>query len=112
MRKCITGTASGGALHPRHRGAHALAFDSYAFRLQLVCNPKPEETIRSTGNSVRATMHQRSTDVIGDDGELAWPFADTRERSIDIVEEPLGEPGSLPVVRTDCARARVCSAEN
>jgi hypothetical protein len=29
---------------------------------------------------------------------LEWPLVDARERPIDIIEKPIGEPGSLVVV--------------
>jgi len=53
---------------------------------------------RSKINSIRERVQQRSTDVAGNRGELEWPFPNARERSVDIADEPLGEPGSIVLV--------------
>ena len=49
-------------------------------------------------NSVRRGVQQCSANFARHGGELKWPPADTRERSVDIAEEALGEPGSLVLV--------------
>ena len=49
-------------------------------------------------DSVREGVQQCSANLARHGGELKWPLADTRERSVDIAEEPLGEPGSLVLV--------------
>src|SRR5215203_4236148 len=49
-------------------------------------------------NSVREGVQQCSANLARHRRELKWPLADTRERSVDIAEEALGEPGSLVLV--------------
>jgi hypothetical protein len=43
-------------------------------------------------------MQQRSVDITAHCGELEWPLADARERSIDIAEESFGETGLFVLV--------------
>jgi hypothetical protein len=43
-------------------------------------------------------VQQRSANFARHGGKLEWSLADARERSVDIAEEPLGEPGSLVLV--------------
>ncbi len=49
-------------------------------------------------NGVGEGVQQCSANFPRHGGELEWPLADARERSVDIAEEPLGEPGSLVIV--------------
>ena len=49
-------------------------------------------------NGVREGVQQCSANFARHGGELEWPLADARERSVDIAEEALGEPGSLVLV--------------
>ncbi len=49
-------------------------------------------------DGIRERVQQRSTNVAGYRRELEWSLANARQRSIDIAEEPLAEPGSLVVV--------------
>ena len=51
---------------------------------------------RSDG--IRERVQQRSTNIAGYRRELEWSLANARQRSIDIAQEPLAEPGSLVVV--------------
>ena len=43
-------------------------------------------------------MQKRSANITTHCGELEWPLANARERSIDIAEEPFGETGSFVLV--------------
>jgi hypothetical protein len=49
-------------------------------------------------NGVGEGVQQCSANFARHGGELEWPLADARERSVNIAEEPLGEPGSLVLV--------------
>jgi hypothetical protein len=49
-------------------------------------------------NSIGEGVQECSANFVRHVGELEWPLADARERSVDIAEEPLGEPGSLVLV--------------
>src|SRR5918994_3252996 len=49
-------------------------------------------------NGVREGVQQCPANFARYGGELEWPLADARERSVDIAEEALGEPGSLVLV--------------
>jgi hypothetical protein len=49
-------------------------------------------------NGVGEGVQQRSANFTRYGGELEWPLADAREGSVDIAEEPLGEPGSFVLV--------------
>jgi len=49
-------------------------------------------------NGVGEGVQQRSANFARHGGKLEWSLADARERSVDIAEEPLGEPGSLVLV--------------
>jgi hypothetical protein len=49
-------------------------------------------------NGVGDGVQQCSANFARHSGEPEWPLADARERSVDIAEETLGEPGSLVLV--------------
>ena len=49
-------------------------------------------------NGVGKGVQQCSANFARHGGELEWPLADARERSIDIAQEPFVEPGSLVLV--------------
>jgi hypothetical protein len=49
-------------------------------------------------NGVGKCVQQCSANCARHGGELEWPLADARERSVDVAKEPLGEPGSLVLV--------------
>jgi hypothetical protein len=49
-------------------------------------------------NGVGEGVQQCSANFARHGGELERPVADARERSVDIAEEPLGEPRSLVLV--------------
>jgi hypothetical protein len=51
-------------------------------------------------NGVRESVQQRSANITAHCGELEWPLANARERSIDIAEESSGETGSFVLVPT------------
>jgi hypothetical protein len=49
-------------------------------------------------NGVGEGVEQCSANFARHGGELEWPLADSCEGSVDIAEEPLGEPGLLVLV--------------
>jgi len=86
---------------PRHgvpvNLAHVRAIFSGSSQMQhreddsrLIGYPK----VKGVGKSVQ----QCSANFARHGGELEWPLADARERSVDIAEEALGEPSSLVLV--------------